>query len=150
MPIDLFTDRISRTVTGLAFCLAILPATSNAFTQDDQRRRCLSALRVGNSECRAYYGLHAQATVQSKRGLSPRFRQTNRAIGLGEVIRAREGGLVSASRECAPDDKLRLIRRSRAIEGRVTPIGPCLACHQARIRATRWRGPVGKARPARL
>src|SRR6266851_3991035 len=101
MPIDLFTDRISRTVTGLAFCLAILPATSNAFTQDDQRRRCLSALRVGNSECRAYYGLHAQATVQSKRGLSPRFRQTNRAIGLGEVIRAREGGSVSASRECA-------------------------------------------------
>jgi len=40
MPIDLFAVRIFKTVTGLAFCLAILPATSHAFTQDDQRRLC--------------------------------------------------------------------------------------------------------------
>ena len=40
MLIDLFTVRIFKTVTGLAFCLAILPAPSHAFTQDDQRRLC--------------------------------------------------------------------------------------------------------------
>jgi hypothetical protein len=39
MPIDLLIVRI-KIVSGLVFCLAILPATSHAFTQDDQRRLC--------------------------------------------------------------------------------------------------------------
>src|ERR1700730_14619602 len=73
--------------------LAMLPAMSHAFTQDDQRRalhrRCSSTLCVRNSECAAYYCLHAQATGQSERRLSQRFRQTSKASGLGEVIRER-------------------------------------------------------------
>jgi hypothetical protein len=40
MLIDLFTVRNFKIVSGLAFCLAMLPATSRAFTQDDQRRLC--------------------------------------------------------------------------------------------------------------
>jgi hypothetical protein len=40
MPIGLFTVRRFKTVSGLVFCLALLPATSRAFTQDDQRRLC--------------------------------------------------------------------------------------------------------------
>jgi hypothetical protein len=39
MPVELFATR-HRTAVGLAFCLAILPATGHAFTQDDQRRLC--------------------------------------------------------------------------------------------------------------
>ena len=42
MPIDLFTVRNLKAASGLAFCLALLPATSHAFTQDDQRRLCTS------------------------------------------------------------------------------------------------------------
>jgi hypothetical protein len=38
MPIDLFTVRNFKTASGLAFCLAMLPAASHAFTQDDHRR----------------------------------------------------------------------------------------------------------------
>jgi hypothetical protein len=41
MPIDLFTFRHLKIASGLAFCL-VLPATSHAFTQDDQRRLCTS------------------------------------------------------------------------------------------------------------
>src|SRR5258708_6539622 len=52
-------------------------------------RRCSSTLCVRNSECAAYYRLHAQATGYSERRLSQRFRQTSRASGLGEVIRER-------------------------------------------------------------
>jgi hypothetical protein len=40
MPFDLFTDRRLKSVSGLAFCLAMLPVTSHAFTQNDQRRLC--------------------------------------------------------------------------------------------------------------
>ena len=51
MPIDLFTVRNFKTVSGLAFCLAMLPATSHAFTQDDQRRLCTGdVLRLCASE----------------------------------------------------------------------------------------------------
>ena len=50
MPIDLFTVRM-RAVSGLAFCLAMLPATGLAFTQDDQRRLCTGdVLRLCASE----------------------------------------------------------------------------------------------------
>jgi hypothetical protein len=40
MPFDLFTVRNLKTASGLVFWLAMLPATSHAFTQDDQRRLC--------------------------------------------------------------------------------------------------------------
>jgi hypothetical protein len=40
MPIDLFTVRNLKILSRLAFCLAMLPATGHAFTQDDQRRLC--------------------------------------------------------------------------------------------------------------
>jgi hypothetical protein len=50
MPIDLFTVRM-KAVPGLAFCLAMLPATGYAFTQDDQRRLCTGdVLRLCASE----------------------------------------------------------------------------------------------------
>jgi hypothetical protein len=42
MPIDLFTLRHLKVASGLAFWLAMLPAISHAFTQDDQRRLCTS------------------------------------------------------------------------------------------------------------
>ncbi len=88
MPIDLFADRFSRTVTGLAFCLAILPATSHAFTQDDQRRLCtgdvfrLCASEIPSVEritacmhkqrsslsqaCRAVFGKPAEQSASAK------------------------------------------------------------------------------------
>jgi hypothetical protein len=51
MPIDLFTVRNFKTAPCLAFCLAMLPATSHAFTQDDQRRLCTGdVLRLCASE----------------------------------------------------------------------------------------------------
>jgi hypothetical protein len=37
-----FTLRHLGIATGLALCLAMLPATGHAFTQDDQRRLCTS------------------------------------------------------------------------------------------------------------
>jgi hypothetical protein len=40
MPIKLFTVRNLKILSGLAFCLAMLPATGYAFTQDDQRQLC--------------------------------------------------------------------------------------------------------------
>jgi hypothetical protein len=40
MPVELLAVRHFRTAAVLAFCLAILPATGHAFTQDDQRRLC--------------------------------------------------------------------------------------------------------------
>lgn len=40
MPVDPFAVRNLRIASGLAFCLAMLPATGQAFTQDDQRRLC--------------------------------------------------------------------------------------------------------------
>ena len=40
MPINLFTVRNLKILSGLAFCLTMLPATSHAFTQDDQRQLC--------------------------------------------------------------------------------------------------------------
>jgi hypothetical protein len=50
MPIDLFTVRM-KAVPGLVFCLAMLPATSHAYTQDDQRRLCTGdVLRLCASE----------------------------------------------------------------------------------------------------
>jgi hypothetical protein len=51
MPVALFTVRNLNTVSGLAFCLAMLPAMSHAFTQDDQRRLCTGdVLRLCASE----------------------------------------------------------------------------------------------------
>src|SRR6266436_3928134 len=40
MPINLFTVRNLKILSGLAFCLAMLPTTGRAFTQDDQRQLC--------------------------------------------------------------------------------------------------------------
>jgi hypothetical protein len=40
MSIDLFVVRRVRIASGFAFCLAMLPATGHAFTEDDQRRLC--------------------------------------------------------------------------------------------------------------
>jgi hypothetical protein len=51
MPVALFTVRNLKTVSGLALCLAMLPAMSHAFTQDDQRRLCTGdVLRLCASE----------------------------------------------------------------------------------------------------
>jgi hypothetical protein len=88
MPIDLFTVRNFKTVSGLAFCLAMLPATSHAFTQDDQRRLCtgdvlrLCASEIPNAEritacmrkqraslsvgCRSVFGKPAEQSASAK------------------------------------------------------------------------------------
>jgi hypothetical protein len=51
MPIDRFTARNLKIVSGVAFCLAMLPAAGHAFTQDDQRRLCTGdVLRLCASE----------------------------------------------------------------------------------------------------
>jgi hypothetical protein len=51
MPVGLFIVRNLKTVSGLAFCLTMLPAMSHAFTQDDQRRLCTGdVLRLCASE----------------------------------------------------------------------------------------------------
>jgi hypothetical protein len=87
MPIDLLMVRI-KVVSGLAFCLAILPATSHAFTQDDQRRLCtgdvfrLCASEIPNVEritacmhkqrsslsegCRSVFGRPAEQSASAK------------------------------------------------------------------------------------
>jgi hypothetical protein len=51
MRVDGFNVRNFTLQTGLVFCLAMLPATSRAFTQDDQRRLCTGdVLRLCSSE----------------------------------------------------------------------------------------------------
>jgi hypothetical protein len=51
LPVNRFTVRIFAAVSGLAFGLAMLPATGHAFTQDDQRRLCTGdVLRLCASE----------------------------------------------------------------------------------------------------
>jgi hypothetical protein len=40
MSIDPFTVRRRRAASAWVFCLAMLPATGYAFTQDDQKRLC--------------------------------------------------------------------------------------------------------------
>jgi hypothetical protein len=40
MRIELFHPRNLKIVSGLAFCLATLPAPSHGFTQEDQQRLC--------------------------------------------------------------------------------------------------------------
>jgi hypothetical protein len=51
MPVGPFIVRNLKTVSGLAFCLTMLPAMSHAFTQDDQRRLCTGdVLRLCASE----------------------------------------------------------------------------------------------------
>src|SRR3981189_1412055 len=70
MSIDLLMVRI-KVVSGLAFCLAILPATSHAFTQDDQRRPCtgdvfrLCAWEIPNAE-RITAGMHKHRSSLSE------------------------------------------------------------------------------------
>jgi hypothetical protein len=84
MPIDLFTVRNFKTVSGLAFCLAMLPATSQAH----QRRLCtgdvlrLCASEIPNAEritacmrkqraslsvgCRSVFGKSAEQSASAK------------------------------------------------------------------------------------
>src|SRR5205809_7429239 len=51
MRIDLFKVRNFKIISSLAFCLAMLPAASHAFTQDDQRRLCTGdVFRLCSSE----------------------------------------------------------------------------------------------------
>jgi len=51
MPIRLLTIRDFKAMSVLAFWLAMLPAASHAFTQDDQRRLCTGdVLRLCASE----------------------------------------------------------------------------------------------------
>ena len=51
MRTDLRTIRNLKIVSGLAFCLAMLPAWSHAFTQDDQQRLCTGdVFRLCSSE----------------------------------------------------------------------------------------------------
>jgi hypothetical protein len=51
MPIDLLKLRNFKIISSLAFCLAMLPAASHAFTQDDQRRLCTGdVFRLCSSE----------------------------------------------------------------------------------------------------
>jgi len=46
-----FKARNFKVMSGLVFCLAILPATSHAFTQEDQRRLCTGdVFRLCSSE----------------------------------------------------------------------------------------------------
>jgi hypothetical protein len=88
MPIALFTVRNLKTASGLAFCLAMLPAMSHAFTKDDQRRlctgdvlrlcaseipsmqritACMSRQRAGLSEgCRSVFGKPAEQSASVK------------------------------------------------------------------------------------
>jgi hypothetical protein len=51
MRVDLFKVRNFKIVSSLAFCLAMLPAASQAFTQEDQRRLCTGdVFRLCSSE----------------------------------------------------------------------------------------------------
>jgi len=51
MRVDLFKVRNFKIVSSLAFCLAMLPAASHAFTQEDQRRLCTGdVFRLCSSE----------------------------------------------------------------------------------------------------
>jgi hypothetical protein len=51
MQIDLFKVRSVKIVSSLAFCLAMLPAASQAFTQADQQRLCTGdVFRLCSSE----------------------------------------------------------------------------------------------------
>jgi hypothetical protein len=51
MRLHLFTIRNFKIVSGLAFCLAMLPASSHAFTQEDQQRLCTGdVFRLCSSE----------------------------------------------------------------------------------------------------
>src|SRR5712671_7886381 len=51
MRVDLFKVRNFKIVSCLAFCLAMLPAASHAFTQEDQRRLCTGdVFRLCSSE----------------------------------------------------------------------------------------------------
>jgi len=51
MRTDLLTIRNLKIVSSLAFCLAMLPASSHAFSQDDQQRLCTGdVFRLCSSE----------------------------------------------------------------------------------------------------
>jgi hypothetical protein len=51
MRIDLFKAGNLKIISSLAFCLAVLPAVSHAFTQEDQRRLCTGdVFRLCSSE----------------------------------------------------------------------------------------------------
>ena len=51
MPFVPFKVRKSTVISGLAFCVEMLPAVSHAFTQDDQRRLCTGdVFRLCSSE----------------------------------------------------------------------------------------------------
>jgi hypothetical protein len=51
MRVDPLKVRNFKIISGLAFCLAMLPAASHAFTQDDQRRLCTGdVFRLCSSE----------------------------------------------------------------------------------------------------
>ena len=51
MLIDRRVVRKLRLVSGVAFCLAMLPLTARAFTYEDQRRLCMGdAFRLCSSE----------------------------------------------------------------------------------------------------
>jgi hypothetical protein len=51
MRTDLPTIRNLKIVSSLAFCLAMLPASSHAFSQDDQQRLCTGdVFRLCSSE----------------------------------------------------------------------------------------------------
>jgi hypothetical protein len=51
MRVDLFKVQNFKIVSSLAFCLAMLPAASHAFTQEDQRRLCTGdVFRLCSSE----------------------------------------------------------------------------------------------------
>jgi hypothetical protein len=51
MPIDLFKVRNLKIASSLAFCLAMLPEASHAFTQQDQQRLCTGdVFRLCSSE----------------------------------------------------------------------------------------------------
>jgi hypothetical protein len=51
MRTDLFNLRNFEIISGLAFCLAMLPEASHAFTQEDQQRLCTGdVFRLCSSE----------------------------------------------------------------------------------------------------
>jgi len=71
MPIDLFTVRNLKAASGLAFCLALLPATSTHLPKTINAGfapAMFSGFVHRKSERGAYYRLHAQAAASLSEG----------------------------------------------------------------------------------
>jgi hypothetical protein len=71
MPIVPFKVRKSTVISGLAFCVAMLPAAGHAFTQEDQQRLCMGdVFRLCSSEIPDVARITA-CMLRQKASLSP-------------------------------------------------------------------------------